>query len=72
MHDDYVADLVRRVPAYGKVAQMQLAGTFQLPGNTPQDVYEFVWGGALDVAQYENRPLSKLTKEVLEQLGIKR
>lgn len=42
-------------------------GTFQ----SAKDVYHFVWGHDLGLAEQENRPLSKLTADILEQLGIK-
>jgi len=72
MHEDYVADIVTRVAAYDHIARQSLISAFQHHGQTPQDVYDFVWGQSLELTQYENRPLSKLTKEILEQLGIKR
>jgi len=71
MHDDYVSDIVERVQAYEGISQ-DLVSTFQTKAKTPQEVYDFVWGKYLEVAQYENRPLSRLTKDLLEQLGIRR
>jgi len=47
-------------------------GAFQGTARLPQNVYDFVWGKYLEEAEYEDRPLSKLTKEILEQMGIKR
>lgn len=41
-------------------------------GMNPRQIYDFVLGRYLDDAQYENRVLSKLTKDLLEQLEIKR
>lgn len=71
LHDDYVSDIVERVQAYQGIS-LDLVSTFQTRSKTPQEVYDFVWGKYWEVAQYENRPLSKLTKDILELLDIKR
>lgn len=34
------------------------------------DIHDFVWGKYLNVAEQERRPLSKLTKDILDQMGI--
>ena len=49
-----------------------IADTFQKRGYSPDQVFDFVWGKFLDDAQYENRPLSKLTTALLEQLEIRK
>ena len=72
MHDDYVKEIIEKAAAYDKTARQQIADTFQKRGYTPDHVFDFVWGKYLDDAQYENRVLSKLTKDLLEQLEIKR
>lgn len=72
LHDDYVKDIVEKVAAYDATVQRALVDSFQGPARTPQNVYDFVWGKYLEEAEYDRRPLSKLTKEILEQMGIKR
>ena len=72
MHSDYVKDIVEKVAAYDVNVQNALVGAFQGTARLPQNVYDFVWGKYLEEAEYERRPLSKLTKEILEQMGIKR
>lgn len=72
MHDDYVKEIVEKVAAYDATVQKALVDAFQGPARLPQNVYDFVWGKYLEEAQYDRRPLSKLTREMLEQMGIRR
>lgn len=70
MHDDYIKELLDKVVAYNPTVRQALVDAFQDQAYSPQQVYDFVWGRYLDEAQYQRRPLSKLTKDILEQLGI--
>lgn len=72
LHDDYVKDIIEKAAAYNKVSRELIADTFQKRGFTPDQVFDFVWGKYLDDSQLENRVLSKLTKDLLEQLEIKK
>lgn len=69
-HTDYVKDLIEKSMAYDAHARKALVGSFQGAGYHPRQVYDFVWGRYLNNAEYEDRPLSKLTKDILDQLGI--
>lgn len=70
-HKDYVMDLIEKSTSYGSLEQNQaLSDAFQGLFRTPQEVYDFVWGKYLNEEELENRPLSKLTRDILEQLGI--
>ena len=70
MHEDYINEIVEKTIAYNPTARQALADSFQDQAYSPQQVYDFVWGKYLQEAQYDRRPLSKLTKDILEQLGI--
>lgn len=70
LHDDYIKELVDKVIAYNPTVRQSLVDAFQDQAYSPQQVYDFVWGRYLEEAQYGKRPLSKLTKDILEQLGI--
>lgn len=73
MHDDYIKEIVEKASAYNNsTIQQALVNAFQTAAYSPQQVFDFVWGKYLEVSQYENRPLSKLTKDILEQLDIQR
>ena len=72
MHKEEVKELVEKAHAYNnKHVKEALVNSFQGPANTPADVFEFVWGKNLETARQINRPLSKLTKDILDQLEIK-
>ena len=70
MHDDYINEIIEKTIAYSPAVQQSLVETFQDQAYSPQQVYDFVWGKYLNDAQYQRRPLSKLTKDILEQLGV--
>ena len=70
MHDDYINEIIEKTIAYNSTARQALVDAFQDQAYSPQQVYDFVWGRYLEEAQYQRRPLSKLTKDILEQLGI--
>lgn len=70
-HKDYVLDLIEKSTSYGSLEQNQtLSDGFQGVFRTPQEVFDFVWGKYLNEDDFENRPLSKLTRDILELLGI--
>ena len=71
-HTDYVKELVDDAMSYDTYAREALVTAFQGAGHHPCEVYDFVWGRHLSDAEYEDRPLSKLTKDMLDQLGIHR
>lgn len=69
-HEDYVEEIVEKAQAYSGPMLVALSSTFQGAGYSPQQVFEFVWGKDIALAQNNNRPLSKLTHDILEQVGI--
>lgn len=71
-HTDYVKELIDKTMAYDAHARKALVTSFQGAGYNPRQVYDFVWGRHLMEAEYEDRPLSKLTKDMLDLLGIRR
>lgn len=71
-HRNYVKELIDKSMAYDAYARKALVESFQGAGYHPRQVYDFVWGRHLSDAEYEDRPLSKLTKDMLDILGIKR
>ena len=71
-HADYVKELIDKSMAYDAHARKALVESFQGAGYHPRQVYDFVWGRHLMDAEFEDRPLSKLTKDMLDMLGIRR
>lgn len=70
MHDDYVMEMIEKARIYRGPMADALSTSFQNAGYTHKDVYDFVWGKNLETANQINRPLSKLTRDILEQLDI--
>lgn len=70
MHGDYVEEMIERAVSYNDAYKNELLDAFQTSGNTIQNVHDFVWGRYLDIAEQERRPLSKLTRDLLEQMEI--
>lgn len=71
-HKDYVLGLIDKANAYNAIGAENIVEAFQGIGRSPQEVLDFVWGRNLDDKEMINRPLAKLTIDVLEQLRIKR
>lgn len=71
-HTDFVKELIDKSIAYDAYARQVLIDSFQCAGYNQRQVYDFVWGRYLIDAKYEDKPLSKLTKDILDLLGIKR
>lgn len=70
-HRDYVMDLIEKSTCYGSMEQNQaIVDSFQGVFRSSQEVYDFVWGKYLDEDSFEYRPLAKLTRDILQQLGI--
>ena len=72
MHSDYVEEVIDRARAYNNLVNHELVDAFQGPFTSSQAVYEFVWGRYLEIPEQERKPLAKFTKDILDQVGIKR
>ena len=70
-HTDYIGEIIDKAQAYNTVYYDSLIQTFSGLGKTPAEIDRYVWGNYLEKAEHCNRPLSKLTSDVLEQIGIK-
>lgn len=69
-HKDYVMDLVDKSITYDHLLQKGIVDSFQGVFHTPQDVHDLIFGHYLSDAEQEKRPLSKLTKDILDQLNL--
>ena len=69
-HKDFVMDIIDKTNAYNAVGAQNLVDAFQGTGRSPQDVFDFVWGGDLDDTTKINHPLSKLKQDILKQIGV--
>lgn len=69
-HQDYVQEILDKAVAYNNSAYEGLLADFQAMAKTPAELDRLVWGTYLEESEYHKRPLSKLTGDILKQLGI--
>lgn len=69
-HDDYVEELLGKVQAYNDVACRGMIESFQGAGHSPEQVRDFIFGNDIANARNNNRPLSKLMRDILKQAGV--
>ncbi|GHT30668.1 hypothetical protein AGMMS49574_10890 [Bacteroidia bacterium] len=70
-HKDYVEEIIDKAQAYNSTYYDSLIQSFSGLGATPEQIDRYVWGNYTEMADQCKRPLSKLTRDVLEQLDIK-
>lgn len=70
-HRDYVDEILDKAEAYNLAYYNSLINSYKGLGKQASEIDRFVWGGYLEEAEHCKRPLSKLTRDVLEQLKIK-
>ncbi|GHT53235.1 hypothetical protein AGMMS49982_15750 [Bacteroidia bacterium] len=70
-HTDYVEEIIDKAQAYNSTYYDSLIQSFRGLGATPEQIDRYVWGNYTEIDEQFKRPLSKLTRDVLEQLGIK-
>ncbi|WP_268036511.1 HNH endonuclease [Algoriphagus sp. PAP.12] len=70
-HLDYVNEIIDKTQAYNHSYYNSLIESYKGLGKQEADIDRFIWGNYLENAEHEKRPLSKLTKDILEQLKIK-
>lgn len=67
-HDDYVSEIVFKSKAYNDGYYESVKKTFSRLGLSSSQMDTLIFGNYVDVAKHENRPLSKLTKDLLDQI----
>ncbi|MCL2651848.1 MAG: hypothetical protein FWD60_12620 [Candidatus Azobacteroides sp.] len=45
--------------------------TFSTIGKSSSEINQLIFGNYIETAEHEKRPLSKLTRDILEQIGLK-
>ncbi|OAV67952.1 hypothetical protein Barb4_02269 [Bacteroidales bacterium Barb4] len=70
-HIDYVEEIIDKAQAYNADYYDSLIQSFSGLGKTPAEIDRCIWGNYIETADHCKRPLSKLTRDILEQLGIK-
>lgn len=70
-HIDYVKEIIDKAQAYNHSYYSSLIDSYKGLGKEESDIDRFIWGNYLENAEQGKRPLSKLTKDILQQLMIK-
>ena len=70
-HIDYVEEIIDKAQAYNCTYYESLNNSYMGLNQLPADIDRFIWGSYLEEAEHCKRPLSKLTRDILEQLEIK-
>lgn len=70
-HKDYIKEIIDKVQAYNATYYESLIISFKGLGKTHEEIDRLIWGSYIDTAEHGQRPLSKLTRDILEQLKIK-
>lgn len=70
-HKDYIKEIIDKAQAYNAAYYESLITSFNGLGKTHEEIDRLIWGSYIDIADHKQRPLSKLTRDILEQLKIK-
>lgn len=69
-HSDYAEEILNKILAYNAAYYEPLISAFEGIGRTPEEIDRLIWGNYIDDAHQTHRPLSKMTRDILEQFGI--
>lgn len=69
-HKDYISEIVQKAQAYNDSYYETLMETFKNKGLSKQEMNVLIFGCHVDPKDFELRPMSKLTKDVLDQIGV--
>lgn len=69
-HKDYLIELMRKGQIYNREAISNLLGSFPEMFSSEFDVLQIVYANYLDYSELNQRPLSKMTRDYLKEIGI--
>ena len=69
-HSDYVSEIVYKAKAYNEGYYNSIKETFSGFELSTAEMNLLIFGNYLEIANHENRPLSKLTKDILDQINL--
>lgn len=70
-HSDYIEEIIEKAYAYNADYFKGLFDSFLSIGKSPSEINRLIFGNYIDVSEHKKRPLSKLTKDILDQIGLK-
>ena len=69
-HKDYISEIVFKARAYNSDVYNSIIKTFKEQGLTEKEMKRIIFGTYLELEDVGLRPLSKLSKDIIEQVGI--
>ena len=69
-HTDYVKEILDKIQAYNASYYESLMNSFQGAGKSGEEIERLIWGAYLEDLEHTKRPLSKMTKDILEQFDL--
>jgi len=69
-HKDYVEEILNNAIIYGDTMTRELLEQYSDMFSTQEEIFRMVFGNYVDPKDFSKRPLSKLTHDLLEELGI--
>lgn len=69
-HKDYVAEIIQKCQAYNSNYYKTLIQTYRGMNMSECDIHRMIWSAYIYEGEQGRRPLSKLTKDILEQFKV--
>lgn len=70
-HSDYIEEIIYKAYSYNEEYYNGLIEEYTKIGKTTSEIHRLIFGNYIDKADNEKRPLSKLTHDLLKQMGIR-
>lgn len=70
LHTDYVQELIKKVEVYNNLKIDELLNNYNGLFSSKEEIIRSVFGNYIDEKEIGKRPLAKLTKDILKELGI--
>ena len=69
-HADYIQELLKKAQIYGIEARNSLLNDFPELFSSDEEMMRIIFGNYIETKDFLNRPLSKLTQNLLKEIGI--
>ncbi len=69
-HKDYVMEIIEKASAYDRQTQYEIINSFQGVFHSAEEIRGVIFGDYLSLANQSRKPLSKFTRDILDQLDI--
>ena len=70
MHHDYIEEIIEKAYSYNDDFYDGLRHDFSRVGKSSSEIERLIFGNYIDLADNEKRPLSKLTRDILNDIGL--